>query len=125
MFQHWKGKCSWHIKLLWVGRRNQVRGRNPVLQMEWSHLRVQPNPPKTGGVKSVCRLIQGTFRPPLPFHSAIALSRLISPKAKGAQTRSTKPRKGGSLLSGPWEAGKSYSRHRAGNNILGRGNSIC
>lgn len=86
-----------------------------------SHLRVQPNLLEPGCVKSVCRPIQGTFVPPLPSHPAIAVSRLISPKAKGAHTRNTKLRKGGPLISGPWEAGKCYSRSRAGTTFLAEG----
>lgn len=102
-----------------------MRGRGPGQHAGWPHLRVQPSPPGPGCVKSVRRLIQETSVSPLPSHPAIALSRLISPKAKGAQSMSTKLRKGAAMISGPWEAGKSYSRHRAGNNILGRDNSIC
>lgn len=88
MFQHWTGKCSWRVQVFYVGRGNQVSSRAPfrgsAQRMGWSHLRVQPNLPEIGCVKSVCRLIQGTFFPPLPPHPAAAFSQLISPKAKGS-----------------------------------------
>ena len=63
--------------------RSRASFRGPVQYMGWSHLRVQPNLPEPGCVKAVCRLIQGTFLPPLPSHSATVLSRLVGPKAKG------------------------------------------
>lgn len=88
MFQPWAGKCSWRVQVFYVGRGNLVSSRapfrGPTQHMGWSHLSVQPNLPEMGCVKSVCRLAQGTFFPPLPSHPAAALSQLISPKAKGS-----------------------------------------
>lgn len=126
MFPYWKRKrCSWRIKLFWVGRGNQVSSRasfrGPMQHMGWAHLRVQPNLPEPGCVKSVCRLIQGTFMPPLPSH----LQLIKKSKDQGEQS----PGVLNSEEEAAWWLGLgrlgSYSRWGVRNSILGRGNNIC